>query len=220
MDAAYILAHTDHTLLAPTATWPDIKKICEEGLRYHTASVCIPSAFVRPAHAAFPNLTICTVVGFPLGHASLAAKEAETRQALADGASEIDMVIAIGALKEGRTDIVTEEIRRLKTLTGPRLLKVIVETCYLATDEKIAACRCCTDGGADFIKTSTGFGPAGAKLSDIALFRAHLGSAVRIKAAGGIRTRKAMEDFLAAGCDRLGASAAVALLAPELDGPA
>lgn len=217
MTAQDILSHVDHTLLRADATWPDIRRLCEEALRYHTASVCIPSSFVRRAHEAFPALTICTVVGFPLGNASLAAKEAETRQALADGAAEIDMVIPIGTLKNGETDTVTAEIRALKTIAGPHLLKVILETCYLTDEEKIAACRCADEGGADFVKTSTGFGPAGAQLADIALFRAHLSPRVKIKAAGGIRTRDAMEAFLRAGCDRIGASAAVSLLAPEID---
>lgn len=217
MTAQDILSHVDHTLLKADATWPDIRRLCEEALRYHTTSVCIPSSFVRRAHEAFPALTICTVVGFPLGNASLAAKEAETRQALADGAAEIDMVIPIGALKSGEIDAVTAEIRALKAIAGPHLLKVILETCYLTDDEKIAACRCADEGGADFVKTSTGFGPAGAQLADIALFRAHLNPRVKIKAAGGIRTRDAMEAFLRAGCDRIGASAAVSLLAPEID---
>lgn len=159
-------------------------------------------------------------MGFPLGNASLAAKEEETRQALADGAAEIDMVIPIGARKNGETDAVTAEIRALKAIAGPHLLKVILETCYLTDEEKIAACRCADEGGADFVKTSTGFGPAGAQLADIALFRAHLSPRVKIKAAGGIRTRDAMEAFLRAGCERIGASAAVSILAPEIDGQA
>lgn len=212
MTAQEILSHVDHTLLRADASWTDIRTLCEEALTYHTASVCIPSAFVRRAHAAFPALVICTVVGFPLGHASLAAKTAETRQALDDGASEIDMVIPIYALKSGEPDTAVEEIRTLKRIAGPHILKVIVETCYLTEEEKITACRCVTEGGADFIKTSTGFGPAGAQLADIELFKRHLGPGIQIKAAGGLRTKEAMEAFLQAGCTRLGASGAVKVL--------
>lgn len=212
MTAQDILSHVDHTLLKADASWTDIRQLCEEALTYHTASACIPSAFVRRAHEAFPALVICTVVGFPLGHASLAAKAAETRQALADGASEIDMVIPIYALKSGEPAIAVEEIRTLKRIAGPHILKVIVETCYLTEEEKITACHCVTEGGADFIKTSTGFGPAGAQLSDIDLFKRHLGPGVQIKAAGGLRTRESMEAFLQAGCTRLGASSAVKVL--------
>lgn len=215
MTTQEILSHVDHTLLKADAGWSDIRNLCEEALTYHTASVCIPSAFVRRAHEAFPALVICTVVGFPLGNASLAAKAAETREALADGASEIDMVIPIYALKSGEPQTVTEEIRTLKAIAGPHILKAIVETCYLTEEEKITACRCVTEGGADFIKTSTGFGPAGAQLADIALFKAHLGPGIQIKAAGGIRTRESMEAFLQAGCTRLGASGAIAALSGQ-----
>lgn len=215
MTAQDILSHVDHTLLKANASWADIRRLCEEALTYHTASACIPSAFVRRAHEAFPALVICTVVGFPLGHASLAAKAAETRQALADGASEIDMVIPIYALKSGEPAAAAEEIRTLKRIAGPHMLKVIVETCYLTEEEKITACRCVTEGGADFIKTSTGFGPAGAQLADIGLFKRHLGPGVQIKAAGGLRTKEAMEAFLQAGCTRLGASSAVKVLAGQ-----
>ena len=162
------------------------------------------------------KLKVATVVGFPNGNCSLAAKVAETAQALADGAEEIDMVINIGMLKAGETDYVTHEIRTLKNLCGDRILKVIVETCFLTEDEKIAACHCVTAGGADIIKTSTGFGTAGAKLEDIELFKKHIGPNVEIKAAGGIHTREEMEAFLAAGCTRLGASAAVKVLKDEL----
>ena len=217
MTAEYILSHTDHTLLAASATWPDIRRTCGEALRYRTASACIPSAYVRRAHSEFPDLTLCTVAGFPLGNANLAAKEAEVRQALSDGASEIDMVLSISALKNGETAAVTAEIRAIKAFVGGQILKVIIEACYLTREEKIAACRCCTEGGADYIKTSTGFGPGGATLEDIHLIREHIGPGMKIKAAGGIRTREAMESFLQAGCSRLGASGAVALLAPEMD---
>ncbi len=218
MTAQDILSRVDHTLLRADATWEDIHTLCEEALRYRTASACIPSAFVRRARDAFPTLTICTVIGFPLGNASLAAKEAETRAALADGADEFDMVIPIGALKAGDTAAVTAEITALKAIVGPRILKVIIETCLLTEEEKLAACRCVTEGGADFIKTSTGFAAKGADLRDMPLLRAHIGPGVRIKAAGGIRTLEAMEAFLDAGASRIGASGAVSLLAPELGG--
>ena len=217
MEAQEILRHVDHTLLKQTATWEEIRKICDEAVEYRTATVMVPSAFVASIHAAYGNrLKVATVVGFPNGNCSTEAKLAETAQALADGAEEIDMVLQIGELKAGNTDAVTAEIHALKSLCGERVLKVIVETCFLTEEEKIAACRCVTEGGADYIKTSTGFGTAGATLEDIKLFRKHIGPRVRMKAAGGIRTREDMEKFLAAGCDRLGASAAVKVLKDEI----
>ena len=213
MKAEEILAHVDHTLLKQTATWADIQRICDEAVKYHTATVMVPSSYVPRIVAKYGDaLKVATVVGFPNGNCNTAAKIAETAQALADGAQEIDMVINIGMLKAGETDYVTDEIRALKKLCGARVLKVIVETCFLTREEKIAACRAGTEGGADYIKTSTGFGPQGATLEDIALFRAHIGPNVKMKAAGGIHTRAEMEAFLAAGCDRLGASSAVAVL--------
>ncbi len=220
MNAKEILAHVDHTLLKQTATFEEISVLCDEALRYHTATVMIPSAFVEPVANKYKGtgLKIATVVGFPNGNCSTAAKLAETAQALADGAEEIDMVINIGYLKAGDTSAVTEEIRALKHLCGSRILKVIVETCFLSEQEKIAACHCVTEGGADFIKTSTGFGTAGATLEDIALFKKHVGKNVALKAAGGIHTREEMKAFLAAGCTRLGASAAVKVLRSEIDG--
>lgn len=218
MKAKEILSHVDHTLLKQTATWQDIERICDEAVQYHTATVMVPSCYVKRIKDAYgAKLKVATVVGFPNGNANMTAKLAETMQALADGAEEIDMVINIGRLKAGETDFVTDEIRALKALCGDRVLKVIVETCFLTEDEKIAACKCVTEGGADFIKTSTGFGTAGAKLSDIELFKKHIGPGVKMKAAGGIHTREEMEAFLAAGCTRLGASAAVKVLKDEYD---
>ncbi len=217
MDAQQILQHVDHTLLKQTATWEEIQVICEEAAKYHTATVMVPSAFLSRIHQQYGSqVKIATVVGFPNGNCSTAAKLAETAQALADGAQEIDMVLQIGELKAGNLARVTEEIRALKAVCGERILKVIIETCFLEQQEKIAACECVTNGGADYIKTSTGFGTAGAVLEDIGLFKKHIGPSVRIKAAGGIRTREDMEAFLAAGCDRLGASAAVRILKAEL----
>lgn len=213
MKAKDILSHVDHTLLKQTANWAQMQRVAEEAIRYGTATVMVPSCYVaRLARIYGARLKVATVVGFPNGNASTAAKLAETAQALADGAAEIDMVINIGMLKAGDEKYVTDEIRALKALCGERVLKVIVETCFLTQEEKIAACRAVTEGGADYIKTSTGFGPQGATLEDIALFCAHIGAGVKMKAAGGIHTRAEMEAFLAAGCDRLGASSAVAVL--------
>jgi deoxyribose-phosphate aldolase len=218
MKAREIMSHVDHTYLKQTATWADIQKICDEAVKYQAATVMIPSCFIPRIQAKYgKQLKIATVVGFPNGNCNTAAKLAETAQALADGACEIDMVINIGMLKAGETDYVTEEIRALKNLVGDRILKVIVETCFLTEEEKVAACHCVTEAGADIIKTSTGFGSAGATLEDIALFKANIGSGIGMKAAGGIHTREEMEAFLEAGCTRLGASAAVKVLREELD---
>ncbi len=217
MKAEELLARVDHTLLRPTATWEEIDEVAEEAWKYHTATVVVPSAFVRNiANSYHDTLKICAVVGFPLGNASTVAKMAETAQCLADGASEIDMVINLGMLKGGDTNFVTEEIRQVKQLCGERILKVIVETCYLTEEEKIDACKCVTNAHADFIKTSTGFGTGGANLEDIKLFKEHIGEKVKIKAAGGIRTREDMENFIAAGCARLGMSSAIKILKDEL----
>ena len=218
MKAKDILSHVDHTLLKQTATWQDIVRVCDEAVRYHTATIMVPSCYVRRIHEKYgAALKVATVVGFPNGNANTAAKLAETAQALADGAEEIDMVVDVGWLKGGEMQAVTDEIRALKSLCGNRVLKVIVETCFLTEAEKIAACKCVTNGGADYIKTSTGFGTAGAKIEDIELFKQHIGPGVKMKAAGGIHTREEMEAFLAAGCTRLGASAAVKVLKDEYD---
>ncbi|MDY3296598.1 deoxyribose-phosphate aldolase [Selenomonas sp.] len=218
MKAKDILSHVDHTLLKQTATWQDIVRVCDEAVAYHTATIMVPSCYVRRIHEAYgAKLKVATVVGFPNGNANTAAKLAETAQALADGAEEIDMVVNVGWLKGGEMQAVTDEIRALKSLCGNRVLKVIVETCFLTEAEKIAACKCVTNGGADYIKTSTGFGTAGAKIEDIELFKQHIGPGVKMKAAGGIHTREEMEAFLAAGCDRLGASAAVKVLKDEFE---
>ncbi|MBE6103166.1 MAG: deoxyribose-phosphate aldolase [Selenomonas ruminantium] len=217
MEAKEILAKVDHTLLKQTATWEEIKRICEEAKTYHTATVMVPSCFISRIKETYGEaVKAATVVGFPNGNCNTAAKIAETAQALADGAEEIDMVINIGALKAGDTEYVTEEIKALKKLCGERVLKVIVETCFLTEEEKIAACKCVTEAGADFIKTSTGFGSAGATLEDIKLFKEHIGPKVQMKAAGGIHTREEMEAFIEAGCTRLGASAAVKVLKDEI----
>lgn len=207
-----MLTYVDHTLLKPTATWNQIKTLCEEAMKYHTASVCIPCSFISRAHEAFPELNLCTVVGFPLGYSTTASKLFETREALHNGASEIDMVVNLGDVKEGNFDKVTQEIRELKKACGDKILKVIIETCYLTEEEKIELCHCVTDGGADFIKTSTGFGSAGATFDDIKLFKEHIGPGVKIKAAGGIRTYEDIVTYIELGCDRLGCSAAIKVL--------
>lgn len=212
-----LLRYVDHTLLKPTATWDEVKQICTDAVAYKTASVCIPPDFVGPAHKAFPNLNVCTVIGFPLGYETTEVKVAETEQAILDGANEIDMVVNLGKVKEGDFEAVTEEIKSLKAACGDKVLKVIIEACYLTDAEKVALCRCITDGGADYIKTSTGFGSGGASIEDVYLFKKHIGPNVKIKAAGGIRSVTDMKAYIEAGCARIGASAAVELLKNHLD---
>lgn len=208
----------DHTQLNPCATWPDIRQLCEEALRYEMASVCIPGCYVKRAREAFPGVTICTVIGFPLGYCSAEAKLEEARQAVADGADEIDMVINLCDVKNGDYGKVEEEIAAVRQAVADRALKVIIETCYLDRDEKIAMCHAVTNAGADYIKTSTGFGTAGASLDDVCLMREHVGEGVKIKAAGGIRGREDMERYVKAGCGRIGTSGAIAALAKESAG--
>lgn len=208
-----MLQHVDHTYLKAFATWEDIETLCREAIEYHTASVCIPPAYIKRVHDTFGEaIHICTVIGFPLGYSCTEAKAAEIRKAMADGASELDMVINITDAKNGDFDKITEEIRTLKAVTGEKILKVIIETCYLTRDEKISLCKCVTDAGADYIKTSTGFGTDGATIEDILLFKEHIGPNVKMKAAGGIRSVEDMERFLEAGCDRLGTSSAIKLI--------
>ncbi len=203
-----ILSHIDHTALKATAAWEDIKTLCEQAQRFGTASVCIPPCYVRAVREAFPKLEICTVIGFPLGYQTTAVKVLETQDAVKNGADEIDMVIDLCDVKNGLTDKVTDEIRAVRQACAGKILKVIVETCYLDEEEKKKLCACVTQAGADYIKTSTGFGTAGAQKEDIALFKENIGENVKIKAAGGIRTREAMEEFIASGCDRIGTSSA------------
>ena len=208
MDRKEILSHVDHTQLKAYAAWEVIKKLCEEALELHTASVCVPPCYVKRIKEAYPDLNICTVIGFPLGYSVTEAKAAETKKALEDGAGEIDMVINITDVKNGDYDAVEREIRTLKEITGEKILKVIIETCYLTEGEKIRLCEIVTRAKADYIKTSTGFGTAGASLEDIRLFREHIGPDVKMKAAGGIRTKEDMEAYLKEGCERIGSSAA------------
>lgn len=218
MDNTQILEHIDHTRLAAVSTWGEVESLCRQALEWHTASVCIPPSFVRRVREVFPTLRICTVIGFPLGYNTTETKVFETAEAVAGGADEVDMVVNLGDVKDGAFGRVTAEIAAVKAAADGRVLKVIIETCALTDEEKAALCRCVTEGGADYIKTSTGFGTAGAQLADIALFRQNIGPGVKIKAAGGIRTREAMEAFLEAGCDRIGTSSAAAL-APGKERP-
>ena len=208
-----ILQHVDHTQLKAFATWEDIRKLCEEAVEYGTASVCIPPCYIKRVHDAFgEKINICTVVGFPLGYSVTEAKEAETRKALEDGANEVDMVVNISDVKNGDFEAVKQEIQALKKIVGGHILKVIIETCYLTGEEKVALCKAVTLAGADYIKTSTGFGTGGATLEDVRLFKEHIGPDVKIKAAGGVKTVEDMEAFLAEGCDRIGTSSAIKLL--------
>ena len=216
MDQKEILKHVDHTQLRAFATWEDIQKLCEEAIEYETASVCIPPCYIKRVHDTYgEKINICTVVGFPLGYSVTEAKAAETKKALEDGASEVDMVVNISDVKNGNYDAVQAEIAALKKITGDKILKVIIETCYLTEEEKIAMCKAVTAAGADYIKTSTGFGTAGATLEDIRLFRENIGPDVKMKAAGGVKTVADMESFLEAGCDRIGTSSAIQLIQGE-----
>lgn len=208
-----ILRHIDHTLLNAAASWEEIQRLCEEAVAYGTASVCIPPCYIERVREAYGDrLNICTVIGFPLGYSTRESKVFEAKDAVEKGAQEVDMVINITDLKNGDIQKVTAEIRAVKEAVGDAVLKVIIETCYLTEQEKTAMCRAVTSAGADYIKTSTGFGTKGADIEDIRLFKKYIGENVKIKAAGGIRTREALEAFLSEGCDRIGTSSAVKLL--------
>lgn len=209
----HILHACDHTLLSQTATWEEVRALCDDGMRYGTASVCISPVFVRAAKEYVGDkLAVCTVVGFPNGQNTTAVKNFETAEALRDGADEIDMVINIGALKAGHDEAVLEEIRTLKATCGNKILKVIIETCLLTDEEKIRACRIVSASGADFIKTSTGFAGGGATREDVALLRRYVAPHVKVKAAGGIASLADAADFLALGAERLGTSRIVKLV--------
>lgn len=212
MELKEILTHCDHTLLKPESTWEQIKEVCDDGMKYHCASVCIPPCYVRRANEYVgEKLKICTVIGFPNGYSTPAVKAFEAENAVRHGADEIDMVINIGWVKDRRWDRLLEEIQGVKAACRGRILKVIIETCLLTEEEKIRMCEIVTQAGADYIKTSTGFSTGGATREDIKLFKAHIGPEVRIKAAGGIGSLKDAEDFLALGADRLGTSRLVKL---------
>mgnify|MGYP000887324233 CR=1 FL=1 len=213
MDLASILSRCDHTLLRQEAVWAEIEELCADGLAYRCASVCIPASFVKQAaDYTKGNLRICTVIGFPNGYSTTAVKVYETADAIGSGADEIDMVINIGWVKDGRYSEVLEEIKAVRAACRGHILKVIVEACLLTEAEKISLCRIVSDSGADYIKTSTGFSTGGATREDVSLFRRHLAPHVKIKAAGGIRTLADAEDFIRLGADRLGTSAIVKLV--------
>ena len=216
MDKKEILKHIDHTLLKAVATWEDIKVLCDEAIKYETASVCVPACYISRIHETYGDkINICTVVGFPLGYSVTEAKVLETRKAIEDGANEIDMVINISDVKNGDLEKVTKEIAALKEACGDKILKVIIETCYLTEEEKIAMCKSVTEAGADYIKTSNGFGTAGATIEDIRLFKKYIGPNVKMKAAGGVKTVADLEMFINEGCDRIGTSSAVNMIKGE-----
>ena len=207
MELKDILARCDHTLLGQTATWADIKAICDDGMNFKTASVCIPASFVKQAKEYVgEKLAICTVIGFPNGYATTAAKCFMASDAVDNGADEVDMVINIGWAKDGKWDEITSEIAAIKAACKGRILKVIIETCLLTDEEKIVLCKCVSDSGADYIKTSTGFSKAGATFADVELFAKHVAPHVKIKAAGGISSLEDAETFISLGADRLGTS--------------
>lgn len=213
MDNKDIFKRIDHTVLKAVTEWKDIQKLCDEALKYNTASVCVPPSYIERIRIEYGDkINICTVIGFPLGYNTTEAKVFEAKQAIADGANELDMVVNLGDVKNGDFDKITEEIKQLKKIAGNKILKVIIETCYLTEEEKIKLCGCVTKAGADYIKTSTGFGTAGAKIEDIELFKKHIGKDVKIKAAGGVKTKEDLEMFINAGCDRIGTSSAISIL--------
>lgn len=216
MEPQEILKTVDHTLLTQTATWSEIQQICDDAAKYHTASVCIPASYVkRAAEYLEGKVPVCTVIGFPNGYATTAAKVFEAKDALANGAQEIDMVINIGWVKDGLFQQVLEEIKQVKRACGTHILKVIIETCLLTKEEKIKMCEMVTESGADYIKTSTGFSVSGATFEDVALFKDHVGPQVRIKAAGGISSMADAEKFISLGASRLGTSRIVKLIKNE-----
>jgi deoxyribose-phosphate aldolase len=216
MDKKKILSTVDHTLLSQTSTWEEIKVICDDGIKYETASVCIPPSYIKQAKEYVGDkLALCTVIGFPNGYMTKATKVFETKDALANGANEIDMVINLGWVKDKKFDLIEDEIRDLKEACGSNILKVIIETCFLTEEEKIKMCEVVTKAGADFIKTSTGFGTGGATKEDLELFAKHVGPNVKIKAAGGVRDLETAETFINIGASRLGTSSIVKIINNE-----
>ena len=216
MENKEIYAHIDHTLLKPFSTWEDIEKLCDEAVEYKTASVCVPQSYIERINKKYGDkLTICTVIGFPLGYNLTESKILEAKKAIEYGASEIDMVVNISDVKNGDYEKVEQEIKAIKEAVGERILKVIIETCYLTEEEKIAMCKAVTNAGADYIKTSTGFGTEGARMEDVILFKEHIGENVKIKAAGGVRTKEDLIAFIEAGCNRIGTSSAIKMLKGE-----
>ena len=216
MNVKEMVKHVDHTMLLQPSTWDEIRQICDDAVKYETASVCIPPSYVRQAAEYMQGkVPVCTVIGFPNGYMTTAVKEFETKDAIANGAAEIDMVINIGWLKDKKYDLLEEEIRVLKAACGDKILKVIIETCLLTDEEKIKMCEIVTKAGADYIKTSTGFSTAGATFDDVKLFAEHVGKNVKIKAAGGISSLEDAEKFLELGADRLGTSRIIKLIRKE-----
>lgn len=216
MEIERILKTVDHTLLNQTATWDEIKNLCDEGMKYNVASVCIPPYYIKAAKEYVGSkLNLCTVIGFPNGYMTKETKIFETKDALANGADEIDMVISIGALKDKKYNEIEEEIREIKEICGDHILKVIIETCFLTEEEKIKMCEIVTKAGADFIKTSTGFGTGGATKEDIELFAKNIGPNVKIKAAGGVKDLETAELFMNLGASRLGTSSIVKIIENE-----
>lgn len=216
MNTTEILKQVDHTLLTQGATWEEIKQICDDAMKYQTASVCIPPSYVAQVKEYVQErMAVCTVIGFPNGYMTTAVKEFETKDALQNGADEIDMVINIGWLKDKKYDLLENEIRTLKAACGDKVLKVIIETCRLTEEEKVKMCEIVTKAGADYIKTSTGFSKAGATFEDIALFAKHIGPNVKMKAAGGISSMEDAEKFLELGAGRLGTSRIVKIVKNE-----
>ncbi|MDY3796825.1 MAG: deoxyribose-phosphate aldolase [Agathobacter sp.] len=213
MDNKEILKMVDHTLLLQTSTWEEIKQICDDAMKYGTASVCIPPCYVRQASEYMGDkMAVCTVIGFPNGNCTTATKVFESKDAIANGAKEIDMVINVGQLKAGNYEYVLNEIKEIKSACGDKILKVIIETCLLSEDEKIKMCEIVTEAGADFIKTSTGFSTAGATFEDVELFAEHVGDNVRIKAAGGIASLDDARKFIELGATRLGTSRIIKII--------
>lgn len=216
MEQEQLLKMVDHTLLTQTATWAEIQQICDDAVLCHTASVCIPASYVKRVKEYVGNrMAVCTVIGFPNGYTTTAAKVFETKDAIANGADEIDMVANLGWIRDGLYDQQLAEIRQIKAACGSRILKVIIETCLLTEQEKIRMCQVVTESGADYIKTSTGFSTAGATFDDVALFQKHVGPHVKIKAAGGIASLEDAECFVALGASRLGTSRIVKLVKKE-----
>ena len=212
MNEKEILRHVDHTLLSQEAVWDEIRQVCDDAVKYDTASVCIPPSYVKQAaEYVGGRVPICTVIGFPNGYETTAVKEFETKDAIANGADEIDMVINIGWAKDGKFDAIEEEIRTLKKACGSKILKVIIETCLLTDDEKRTACRLAEKAGADFVKTSTGFSTGGATPEDVALMRSEVGTRLGVKASGGIRDKETAQRMIDAGASRLGTSATIAI---------
>ncbi len=213
MNKFELLKFVDHTQLKAFATWEEIKTLCDEAIEYKTASVCIPPCYIKKIHDTYGNkINICTVIGFPLGYSVAEAKITECEQAIKDGANEIDMVVNISDVKNKQYKKVEEEIAAVKKAAGSRILKVIVETCYLTEEEKIEMCHAVTAAGADYIKTSTGFGTGGATMDDVKLFKQHIGPNVKIKASGGVKTVADMEAFINEGCSRIGTSSAIKMI--------